>query len=238
MSYARCLVDVDVSKPPVLEFGVKLSGGRRYIQKVTYECNPDYCCDCKTFGHNVFKCKKNSKEVETPVVETPVVPPQVVPPRAPIVTSIPVVNPEPVIPPRVTRSKARAKARNDSPSKESSPRESVNVSIPTSAAVGCADMVCSPSKNGKRLKGVGKDKAIISQIPVVSPNSFDVLNAMGGSSGTHDADIVDVQMGNLVPSSTGNANKDNEEGVWQHVTRKGHSHGRGGAISSSVSPCG
>ncbi|KAG9137859.1 hypothetical protein Leryth_026732, partial [Lithospermum erythrorhizon] len=51
MSYARCLVDVDVSKPPVLEFGVKLSGGRRYVQKVTYECYPDYCCDSqKAFG--------------------------------------------------------------------------------------------------------------------------------------------------------------------------------------------
>ncbi|GAA0162659.1 hypothetical protein LIER_18700 [Lithospermum erythrorhizon] len=238
MSYARCLVDVDVSKPPVLEFGVKLSGGRRYIQKVTYECYPDYCCDCKTFGHNVFKCKKNSKDVEIPVVETPVVSPQVVPPMAPPVTPIPVVNPEPVISSRVTRSKARVQARNDSPPKESSPRDSVNVSTISSAAVGSAEIICSPSKNGKGLKGVGKDKAIISQIPVVLPNSFDALNAMGGSSGTHDVDIVDVQMGDLVPYSIGNATKDKEEGVWQHVTRKSHSNRRGGAISSSVSPCG
>ncbi|GAA0167729.1 hypothetical protein LIER_40435 [Lithospermum erythrorhizon] len=108
------------------------------------------------------KCKKNSKVVETPVVETPVVPPQVVHPRAPVATRIPVVNPEPVIPPRVTRSKTRVKARNDSPPKESSPKECVNVSAPLSDAIGSKDMVVSPSKNGKGLKGVQKDKTIIS----------------------------------------------------------------------------
>ncbi|GAA0156047.1 hypothetical protein LIER_13631 [Lithospermum erythrorhizon] len=98
MSYARCLVHVDVSKPPVLEFGVKLSGGRRYIQKVSYECYPDYCCECKTFGHNVFKCKKNSNEVVTPTVETNVALPQVVPPKAPAVSSTSVLNHEKSIP--------------------------------------------------------------------------------------------------------------------------------------------
>ncbi|GAA0146407.1 hypothetical protein LIER_06372 [Lithospermum erythrorhizon] len=166
---------------------------------------------------------------------------KVVLPRAPVATQIPVVNPELFISPRVTRSKTRVKARNDSPPKESSPKACVNVSAPLSDVVGSEDMVFSPSKNGKGLKGVQKDKTIISQIPVVSPNSFDALNIMGGgggSSGSRDADIVDVQMGDLVPSSTENANQDNEEGVWQHVTRKGHSNVRGGAISSSVSPCG
>ncbi|GAA0161067.1 hypothetical protein LIER_17472 [Lithospermum erythrorhizon] len=101
MSYARCLVDVDVSKPPVLEFGVKLPGGKRYNQKVTYECYPDYCCDCKAFGHNIFKCPKKVN-----VVNTPAIPPPVVPTKIPVVEPVPVVNPEPVIPPRVTRSKA------------------------------------------------------------------------------------------------------------------------------------
>ncbi|GAA0143144.1 hypothetical protein LIER_03897 [Lithospermum erythrorhizon] len=96
MSYARCLVDVDVSKPPVLEFGVKLPGGKRYNQKVTYECYPDYCCDCKAFGHNVFKCPKKAK-----VVNTPDIPPPVVPTKNPVVEPVPVVNPEPVIPPRI-----------------------------------------------------------------------------------------------------------------------------------------
>ncbi|GAA0157970.1 hypothetical protein LIER_15114 [Lithospermum erythrorhizon] len=241
MSYACCLVDVDVSKPPVLEFGVKLSGSRRYIQKVTYECYPDYCCDCKTFGHNVFKCKKNSKVVETPVVDTPVVPPQVDSPRVPVFNPIPVVNLEPVIPPRVTRSKARVKARDDAPPKQSLPK--VNVNVPTvngslSEAVGSEDMVISPSNKGKGLKGVDKGKTIVSQISVVSPNSFEAPNVSGGTSGTHDEDVAKIQICDLAPSSSGKANQDNEGGVWQHVTRKGHSNGRGGAVSSSVSPCG
>ncbi|GAA0176406.1 hypothetical protein LIER_29407 [Lithospermum erythrorhizon] len=150
---------------------------------------------------------------------------------------IPVVNPEPAIPPRVTRSKARAKARDAAPPKESFPKESVNVSTVNGSlpeADGSEDMVISPSKNGKGLKGVGKGKTIISQIPVVSPNSFDALNVIGGTSGTHDADVANVQMGDLVPSSSRNANQDNDEGVWQHVTRKGNSNGHGGVVSSSV----
>ncbi|GAA0167289.1 hypothetical protein LIER_22257 [Lithospermum erythrorhizon] len=234
MSYARCLVDVDVSKPPVLEFGVKLSGGRRYIQKVTYECYPDYCCDCKTFGHNVFKCKKNSNDVVTSAVEPTVVLPQVVPPKAPVITSTSVNNNEKPIPPRATRVKTRAMSRNDSLIKESSPMDSTNLSAVNERE----DLVGSSSKNGKGLKHSGKDKAVISQNEVVSPNSFDVLKTIGGSNGTQDVDIVDVQMGELVPPSTENARQGNEEGVWKHVSRKGHPNGHGGALSSSVPPCG
>ncbi|GAA0140205.1 hypothetical protein LIER_35203 [Lithospermum erythrorhizon] len=65
----------------------------------------------------------------------------------------------------------------------SKPPESVNLSTVNgslSEAAGSEDMVISLSKNGKGLKGVGKGKTIISQILVVSPNSFDALNVMGG----------------------------------------------------------
>ncbi|GAA0186767.1 hypothetical protein LIER_34055 [Lithospermum erythrorhizon] len=55
MNYARCLVEVNVGQPPVMEFGVTMSGGRKYVQKVSYEHYSDYCCDCKKFGHNIFK---------------------------------------------------------------------------------------------------------------------------------------------------------------------------------------
>ncbi|GAA0158258.1 hypothetical protein LIER_38608 [Lithospermum erythrorhizon] len=222
MSYARCLVDVDVSKPPVLEFGVKLSGGRRYIQKVTCECYPDYCCDCKTFGHNVFKCKKIPNDVE------------VVPPKDPAVPSTSVANHEKSIPPKVTRVKTRVKPRNDSSFKESSPKDST----PSSAINEREDLVGSSSENGKGLMNSGKDKAVKSLNQVVSPNSFDVLKTIGGSNGTQDVDIVDVQMGDLVPPSTEYVREGNEEGVWQHVSRKSHPNGRGGALSSSVPPCG
>ncbi|GAA0156048.1 hypothetical protein LIER_13632 [Lithospermum erythrorhizon] len=117
---------------------------------------------------------------------------------------------------------------------ESSPKNST----PSSAVNEREDLVGSSSKNRKGLKNSGKDKIVISQNQVVSPNSFDVLKTIGGSNCTQDADIVDVQMGDLVPPSTENARQSNEEGVWQHVSRKGHPNGRGGALSSSVPPCG
>ncbi|GAA0173699.1 hypothetical protein LIER_27261 [Lithospermum erythrorhizon] len=192
MSYPRCLVDVDVSKPPVLEFGVKLSDGRRYIQKVTYECYTDNCCDCKTFGHNIFKCPKKSKAVKAPVV-----PPPVVSPREPN------VHPVPVAPPMVTRSRARVKSRGVAPPKEPLPKDCVNVPIESGSLPGVIesmDLVDSPSIKGKGLKGVGKVKTIAAQVPVISPNSFEVLNGLGRTSGTHDADVSNVQTGALVPS--------------------------------------
>ncbi|GAA0168452.1 hypothetical protein LIER_23165 [Lithospermum erythrorhizon] len=209
MSYARRLVDVDVSKPPVLEFGVKLPGGKRYNQKVTYECYPDYCCDCKAFGHNVFKCPKKAK-----VVNTPDIPPPVVPTKNPIVEPVPVVNPEPVIPPRVTRSKARVKARNNTPPKDSLPMVGNNIANGSLLeANDNVDMATSPSNKGMGLKGVDKGKAIVSQIPVVSPNPFEALNGMGGTSGTQDEDVANIQMSDLVPSSSEKTNHNNEGGV-------------------------
>ncbi|GAA0162215.1 hypothetical protein LIER_39371 [Lithospermum erythrorhizon] len=162
-------------------------------------------------------------------------------PRVPVVNPIPVVNPEPVIPPRVTRSKTRVKTRNDAPPKESLLK--VNVNVPTvngslSEVAGSEDMVISPSNKGNGLKGVDKGKTIVSQIPVVSPNSFEALNVSGGGGGTHDEDVIKIQRCDLAPSPSGKANQDNEGGVWQHVSRKGHSNGHGGAVSFSVSPCG
>ncbi|GAA0156242.1 hypothetical protein LIER_13777 [Lithospermum erythrorhizon] len=234
MSYARCLVDVDVSKPPVMEFGVKLSGGRRYTQKVTYECYPDYCCDCKKFGHNIFKCPKKTKVVETPVVPSPAVPNvDPVPTRNPV----PVVNPKPVLPPKVFRPKTRVKTHNNASHKASLPKASNNIANGAlSKEIESVDMVTSPSNKGNGSKKMDKGKAIASQIPMVSPNSFEALNNMGGTSGTHDEDVSNVQMGDLIPSALDNA--DHEGGVWQHVIRKGSPNGRGGAVSSFVSQCG
>ncbi|GAA0142617.1 hypothetical protein LIER_03473 [Lithospermum erythrorhizon] len=83
----------------------------------------------------------------------------------------------------VTRSKARVKARGVAPPKESLPKECANVSIVNGSlpeAIGSVDMVASPTIKGKGLKGVGKVKTIVSQVPVVSPNSFDFLNGPGG----------------------------------------------------------
>ncbi|KAK4348245.1 hypothetical protein RND71_034584 [Anisodus tanguticus] len=71
MNYARVLIEIDISKEPVTEFGVKLPDTRRYVQKVEYENYPDYCFNWETFGHNHLKCKKLSQEVEPKEITRP-----------------------------------------------------------------------------------------------------------------------------------------------------------------------
>ncbi|GAA0172661.1 hypothetical protein LIER_26443 [Lithospermum erythrorhizon] len=123
MNYARCLIDVDVRKPPVLEFGVNMSGRRRYVQKVSYEHYPGYCCDCKAFGHNVFKCPKK-----------------------------PNVDEAPVNPPKVPRPKANAKAKGVGSSKAPLPKENangLNGNDPLPGAVGGVSKASVPLPKGK-----------------------------------------------------------------------------------------
>ncbi|GAA0162163.1 hypothetical protein LIER_18317 [Lithospermum erythrorhizon] len=50
-SYARILVEVDVTKKPVFEYEVKIKGGGAFLQRVSYENYQDYCFQCKKFGH-------------------------------------------------------------------------------------------------------------------------------------------------------------------------------------------
>ncbi|GAA0183910.1 hypothetical protein LIER_42482 [Lithospermum erythrorhizon] len=171
-----------------------------------------------TWGYCLIGCFTGPFPVK--VVVTPVVPSPAVPPKFPVVDPVPVVNPEPVIPPRVTRSKARVKARDNAPSKVSLPKMGINIangSLPE--ANESVDMITSPSNKGKGSKGVDKGKAIVSQIPVVTPNSFEALNVMGGTRGTHDEDVTNVQMGDLVPSASENTNQDDEGGGGSMETR-------------------
>ncbi|GAA0166753.1 hypothetical protein LIER_21838 [Lithospermum erythrorhizon] len=141
----------------------------------------------------------------------------------------------------VTRSKARVKTRGVALSKDPLPKECVDVPIvngPLPGANGGIPKVDAQLLKGKGLKGGGKSKSTMAQVPVVSPNSFDVLNGPGEASGSNDMDTSNIQIGALVPSICVDGNQYKEGGVWQHVTRKGNSNGRGGAVSSSVSPCG
>ncbi|CAH9100013.1 unnamed protein product [Cuscuta europaea] len=55
--YARVLIEVDVSKPPILDFPIIPPSGKEYIQRVLYETYPEYCYHCKEYGHNPFECK-------------------------------------------------------------------------------------------------------------------------------------------------------------------------------------
>ncbi|CAH9129701.1 unnamed protein product [Cuscuta epithymum] len=55
--FARVLVEVDSSKPPVLEIPMIQPSGKRRKQFVVFETYPNYCYECKKFGHNPFVCK-------------------------------------------------------------------------------------------------------------------------------------------------------------------------------------
>ncbi|GAA0149887.1 hypothetical protein LIER_44092 [Lithospermum erythrorhizon] len=164
--------------------------------------------------------------VPSPVVPPPVIPSPVVTSSTPTTTPVPAAIPVPVIPTKVNRLKTRFKNRQNAQSKASLPKQGTNIVEGSSSEVNASiDKVPPPLNKGKGLRGVDKGKAIVSQIAVVSPNSFETLAD----------DISDTPMGDPAPPVLKIA--DHEEGVWQHVTRKGSANGRGGAVSSSVSPC-
>ncbi|CAH9132114.1 unnamed protein product [Cuscuta epithymum] len=59
--YARVLIEVDVSKPPPLHFPIRLPSRKVIKQNVLYETFPNFCFQCKEFGHHPFICKKLAK---------------------------------------------------------------------------------------------------------------------------------------------------------------------------------
>ncbi|CAH9126688.1 unnamed protein product [Cuscuta epithymum] len=59
--YARVLIEVDVSKPPPLSFHIRLPSQKVIKQSVLYETFPNFCFQCKEFGHHPFICKKLAK---------------------------------------------------------------------------------------------------------------------------------------------------------------------------------
>jgi len=60
ISFARVLVEVDVSKDLVTSVEVKLPTGVIYDQLVVFESTPKYCKKCKTFGHGDVGCNKGA----------------------------------------------------------------------------------------------------------------------------------------------------------------------------------
>ncbi|XP_058758403.1 uncharacterized protein LOC131631649 [Vicia villosa] len=61
VSYARILVEVDVTKDFVKEIAIKECDGRKIKQLVEYEWRPKFCEKCKKIGH---QCKEPVKRVE------------------------------------------------------------------------------------------------------------------------------------------------------------------------------
>ncbi|CAH9105275.1 unnamed protein product [Cuscuta epithymum] len=56
-NFARVLVEVDLSKPPVLQIPMIQPSGKKRTQFVKYEAYPNYCYECKSYGHDPFICK-------------------------------------------------------------------------------------------------------------------------------------------------------------------------------------
>ncbi|XP_058732715.1 uncharacterized protein LOC131604280 [Vicia villosa] len=61
VSYAKILVEVDITKEMVKEIAIKDNEGRKFTQFVEYEWRPLFCDKCKKLGH---QCKEPLKKVE------------------------------------------------------------------------------------------------------------------------------------------------------------------------------
>lgn len=57
ISYARILVDVDISQEIIEEFGLIGPSGDRIKQRVEYEWLPIMCQTCKKWRHKTLMCK-------------------------------------------------------------------------------------------------------------------------------------------------------------------------------------
>lgn len=55
ISYARILVETDVSQPLIDSIEIVTPSGT-FQQPVEYEWRPSFCTDCMKFRHNVEKC--------------------------------------------------------------------------------------------------------------------------------------------------------------------------------------
>lgn len=58
ISYARILLDVDVSKPLVRTVSIIDARGIPFDQEILFEYEPDYCSSCHTIGHATSFCKR------------------------------------------------------------------------------------------------------------------------------------------------------------------------------------
>lgn len=68
ISYARILVETDVSHPLLYSIEIVTSSGT-FQQAIEYDWQPKCCTECMKFGHNMAECwtKKKGKEMEEPM---------------------------------------------------------------------------------------------------------------------------------------------------------------------------
>ena len=68
MTYARCLVEIDLAKDLTHSTSLQLPGGVEYEQAIFYENLPRFCPQCRMMGHTKESCKTSkasTKEVIT-----------------------------------------------------------------------------------------------------------------------------------------------------------------------------
>ncbi|KAK4343385.1 hypothetical protein RND71_036479 [Anisodus tanguticus] len=63
-SYARALVEIDLSKEVVHSVELKLWDDTHIDQEIIYEKRPGYCVECKQIGHYTDGCEKHRAEVK------------------------------------------------------------------------------------------------------------------------------------------------------------------------------
>ncbi|CAH9105014.1 unnamed protein product [Cuscuta europaea] len=61
--FARVLVEVDLTRPPTMSIPIIQPSGKERNQYVIYETFPNYCFECKVYGHHPFTCKVLNKEL-------------------------------------------------------------------------------------------------------------------------------------------------------------------------------
>ncbi|XP_058775452.1 uncharacterized protein LOC131649713 [Vicia villosa] len=76
VSYARIIVEVDVTKDFVKEIAIRDCEGRKIKQMVEYEWRPKFCDKCKKLGH---QCKEPVRKVERKWKPKPLIPVSVTP---------------------------------------------------------------------------------------------------------------------------------------------------------------
>ncbi|XP_019252654.1 PREDICTED: uncharacterized protein LOC109231445 [Nicotiana attenuata] len=63
VSYARVLVDMDITQPLPNEICIE-TPDRSWMQSVEYEWKPSFCLDCNKFGHDTGECQQAQQEEE------------------------------------------------------------------------------------------------------------------------------------------------------------------------------
>ncbi|XP_019253837.1 PREDICTED: uncharacterized protein LOC109232524 [Nicotiana attenuata] len=62
VSYARVLVEMDITQPLPDEVYIEIPDGRSWLQNVEFEWKSTFCLDCNSFGHKTGDCQKEVQQ--------------------------------------------------------------------------------------------------------------------------------------------------------------------------------